>query len=248
MFIATASDLNRKLIRSRIRYKSVVAFQKWWGNLNYQGIIFDLDGVICHTDAYHYFAWKKLADRLGIYFDKQINNRLRGISRMESLDIILENSKNIYTDAEKYELAEEKNEYYRQLLVQMSPADLSADVKNTLDVLRKVGCKLAIGSSSKNARYILERIGLGYYFDAVVDGNEIQHSKPNPEVFLLAAQRLGIVPSSCLVVEDAVAGIDAAVRGGFDAAGLGDALVSPFAKYHLIQFDVLIDIITGNSK
>ncbi|QEY34935.1 beta-phosphoglucomutase [Caproiciproducens galactitolivorans] len=215
---------------------------------HYQGIIFDLDGVICHTDAYHYLAWKKLADRLGVYFDKQINNRLRGISRMESLDIILENSKNVYTDAEKHEFAEEKNEYYRQLLVQMSPADLSADVKNTLDILRKIGCKLAIGSSSKNARYILERIGLGHYFDAVVDGNEIQHSKPDPEVFLLAAQRLGIVSSSCLVVEDAAAGIEAAVRGGFDAAGLGDARVSPFAKYHLIQFDELIDIITGNRK
>ncbi|ARP49781.1 beta-phosphoglucomutase [Ruminococcaceae bacterium CPB6] len=210
----------------------------------YQGIIFDLDGVICHTDAYHYLAWKKLADHLGIYFDKQINNRLRGISRMESLDIILENSKNVYTDAEKYEFAKEKNEYYRQLLMQMSPVDLSADVKNTLDVLRKIGCKLAIGSSSKNAKYILERIGLGYYFDAVVDGNEIQHSKPDPEVFLLAAQRLGLVPSTCLVVEDAEAGIDAAVRGGFDAAGLGDARVYSLAKYQLIQFDELVGIVS----
>ncbi|HEX2938444.1 MAG TPA: beta-phosphoglucomutase [Ruminiclostridium sp.] len=209
----------------------------------YEGIIFDLDGVICHTDHYHYLAWKQLADRLGIYFDEHINNRLRGVSRMESLEIILENSKRVYTDAEKSEFAERKNGFYRQLLAGMSPADLPAEVKNTLNALRKSGCKLAIGSSSKNAKYILERISLANYFDAVTDGCQIKHSKPNPEVFLLAAQQLGLAPQDCLVVEDAVMGIEAAIRGGFDAAGIDDAKTCEAAKYHLSRFGELEDII-----
>ncbi len=214
----------------------------------YEGIIFDLDGVICHTDHYHYLAWKQLADRLGICFDEQINNRLRGVSRMESLKIILENSKVIYTDSEKSKFAQEKNQDYRQLLVQMSPADLSSEVKNTLNALRKIGCKLAIGSSSKNAPYILERIGLKNYFDAVADGNQIEYSKPNPQVFLLAAQQLNLAPESCLVVEDASTGIEAAVRGGFDAAGLGDARTCAAAKYHLTEFVELKEAVMGNDN
>lgn len=208
----------------------------------YKGVIFDLDGVICHTDHYHYFAWKQLADRLGIYFDEDINNRLRGVSRMESLEIILENSKKTYTDTEKSLFAEQKNEFYRQLLAGMSPADLSDEVKDTLNTLQLSGCKLAIGSSSKNARYILERVGLANFFDAIADGCQIKHSKPNPEVFLLAAQQLGLAPKDCLVVEDAVMGIEAAVRGDFDSAGIGDAGTCAAAKYHLSSFKELIAI------
>ena len=178
--------------------------------MKYQGIIFDLDGVICSTDQYHYLAWKALADRLGIYFDESINNRLRGVSRMASLEIILERYDGALTDAEKEAAATEKNELYRKLLAQMSPADLAPEVKETLDALRQKGLLLAIGSSSKNARFILGQIGLGYYFDKISDGTNISRSKPDPEVFLKAAEFLGLEPGVCLVVEDAKAGIEAA--------------------------------------
>jgi len=188
-----------------------------------QGIIFDLDGVICFTDKFHYQAWKKLADRLGIYFDEEINNRLRGVSRMDSLDIILERSDAKYTNEEKAAFAEEKNETYKELLMQMSTADLSGEVKDTLNELRKRGYKLAIGSSSKNTRTILDRIGLGDFFDKISDGTNISKSKPDPEVFLKAAEFIGEKPEDCLVVEDAMAGIEAAYRGGFKSAGLGEA-------------------------
>lgn len=199
---------------------------------DYKGIIFDLDGVICYTDQYHYKAWKMLADKLGIPFDEQINNRLRGVSRMESLEIILEKSEKAYTEEEKVEMAEEKNTNYRELLAQMSPKDLSSEVKETLDLLH--GTKLlAIGSSSKNTAFILERIGLAGYFDAVADGNDITRSKPDPEVFLIAARRLNLKPQECLVVEDAKAGVDAAVAGGFDCAAVGDAAGYGAATYSL---------------
>ena len=134
-----------------------------------RAIIFDLDGVICFTDNYHYQAWKELADAEGIYFDEKINGRLRGVSRMESLDIILERASRCYTQEEKEQLATRKNESYVRLLEKMSPRDLSDEVKNTLDTLRQRGYKLAIGSSSKNTKKILKQIGLDGYFDAVSD-------------------------------------------------------------------------------
>ena len=135
--------------------------------MRYQNIIFDLDGVICHTDAYHYQAWKALADRLGIYFDEEMNNRFRGVSRMDCLEMLLKNYDRELTDNEKKEFAEEKNNTYRKLLENMSPADLSPEVSTTLDALRRKEIRMAIGSSSKNAKFILERIGLGDYFDAL---------------------------------------------------------------------------------
>lgn len=210
--------------------------------MKYQGIIFDLDGVICHTDKYHYQAWKKLADRLGIYFDEEINNRLRGVSRMESLEIILERSDKKYTEQEKEAFATEKNEVYKELLKQMTPAELSPVVKNTLDQLRERGIKLAIGSSSKNAGFILGRLGLADFFDAVSDGNNISHSKPDPEVFLKAAEFLNLPASECLVVEDAEAGLLAAKNGGMDSAAIGDAVKSDLPQYKLKEFSDLLDI------
>ena len=151
---------------------------------------------------------------------------------MESLEIILEKSEKAYTEEEKVEMAEEKNVNYRELLAQMSPKDLSSEVKETLDLLH--GTKLlAIGSSSKNTAFILERIGLAGYFDAVADGNDITRSKPDPEVFLIAARRLNLKPQECLVVEDAKAGVDAAVAGGFDCAAVGDAAGYGAATYSL---------------
>ena len=208
--------------------------------MKYQGIIFDLDGVICSTDEYHYRAWKALADRLGIPFDRERNNLLRGVSRMESLEIILEKSVKTYSKEEKAAFAEEKNNLYRELLRQMSPADLPENVKKTLEALRKTGLRLAVGSSSKNTPFILERIGLGTFFDAVADGNCIARSKPDPEVFLKAADMIGLAPAECLVVEDAHAGVEAALAGGFDCAAIGDAREDDRARWHLDEFPDLV--------
>lgn len=205
-------------------------------------IIFDLDGVICFTDKYHYQAWKELADREGIYFDEKINDRLRGVSRMQSLDIILERASREYTEEEKESMAAMKNESYVKLLENMSTKDLSDEVKNTLDELRHRGYKLAIGSSSKNTKKILKQIGLGDYFDAISDGTNITKSKPDPEVFLKAADMVEEKPHNCLVVEDAAAGIDAACAGGFLSAGIGDAAAHEGVTYPIRTFGELLSI------
>ena len=204
--------------------------------MKYKGIIFDLDGVICSTDEYHYRAWKALADKLGIRFDRERNNLLRGVSRMASLDILLGDRRDVYSDRAKQEMAEEKNDLYRQMLGQMSPLDLEKEVRKTLFMIRKSGMRMAIGSSSKNTPYILDRIGLEEFFDAVSDGNNITRSKPDPEVFLKAAQMIGLKPADCLVVEDAHSGVEAAVEGGFDCAAMGDAKEDTRATYHLGGF------------
>lgn len=212
--------------------------------MKYEGIIFDLDGVICHTDYYHYLAWKELADKMGIYFDEEINNRLRGISRMESFEIILERYQGealSYEDKVKY--TEEKNEIYKKLLYKMTPNDVSSDVVETLHVLRNLGLKLAIGSSSKNTKLILKQIGLENFFDAISDGNNITKSKPDPEVFQKAAEYLGILPEHCLVVEDAVSGVEAALSGNMDCAGIGEAAKSSRITYRLSKFSDLMDFI-----
>ncbi len=211
--------------------------------MKYQGIIFDLDGVICSTDHYHYLAWKALADRLGIYFDETINNRLRGVSRMASLEIVLERSAVAYTEEEKAAFAEEKNNLYRELLKNMSPADLAPEVKETLNALRAKGLKLGIGSSSKNTKFILSQIGLGDYFDKISDGTNITRSKPDPEVFLKAAEYLEHPPESCLVVEDAKAGIEAATAAGMDSAAIGDAVQCGLATYNLTRFADLLNCV-----
>lgn len=210
--------------------------------MNYKAVIFDLDGVICFTDKYHYLAWKKMADGMGIYFDETINNRLRGVSRMESLEIILERYDKELSQEEKQALAEEKNKTYVELLGQMTEKDLSLEVKETLDSLRESGLKLAIGSSSKNAKFILERLGLKDYFDAVSDGTNISKSKPDPEVFIKAAEFLHMAPVDCLVVEDAKAGVEAAKAGGFDSAGLGEAAESEAVTHAMGSFSDLIGI------
>ncbi len=213
-------------------------------NMKFKAIILDLDGVICFTDEYHYRAWKVLADKLNTSFDRTINNRLRGVSRMASLEIILEK----YTgpklsEEEKVALATEKNEIYRESLKQMSPADLSDEVRETMDALRAKGLKLAIGSSSKNTPFILKQIGLEGYFDAVSDGNNITHSKPDPEVFLKAAEFLGMDPADCLVVEDAVSGAEAGHAGGMKVACLGDASQKGAGDWNMNSFKELLDVV-----
>ncbi|MCI7808903.1 beta-phosphoglucomutase [bacterium] len=209
-----------------------------------RGIIFDLDGVIVSTDEQHYLGWQALADRLGIPFSREVNSRFRGVSRMACMNILEELGGKHYTDGEKIAYADWKNEYYRELLAQMSPADLSQEVRSTLDALRARGLKLAVGSSSKNAKFILQRIGLSDYFDAVSDGTNISRSKPDPEVFLKAAEYLGLTPSDCLVVEDAVSGVEAAHAGGMKAATVGDAAGRGCGDFILSRFADLLAYIS----
>ncbi len=204
-----------------------------------KAIIFDLDGVICFTDEYHYLAWKEMADSIGVPFDREVNNRLRGVSRMASLDIILEKSSETYSQAEKEELANQKNEIYKSLLTRITPNDLSSEVKFTLAALRSMGLKLAIGSSSRNTPMILQQLGLEGFFDAVSDGNNITRSKPDPEVFLKAAQMLGLPAENCLVVEDAVSGTQAGHRAGMRVACVGDASAAGAGDYNLTAFSQL---------
>ena len=212
--------------------------------MGFRGIIFDLDGVIVSTDEQHYLGWQALADRLGIPFSREVNSRFRGVSRMACMNILEELGGKHYTDSEKIAYADWKNEYYRELLDQMSPADLSQEVRSTLDALRARGLKLAVGSSSKNPKFILQRIGLSDYFDAVSDGTNISRSKPDPEVFLKAAEYLGLTPSDCLVVEDAVSGVEAAHAGGMKAATVGDAAGKGCGDFILSRFADLLAYIS----
>jgi len=196
---------------------------------NIKAVIFDLDGVIVSTDEFHYQAWQQLADAEKIPFDRHDNERLRGVSRMESLEIILEKAGRAYTNAEKHAMAERKNTSYRESLGRLSPADILPGVKEFLAVLRTRGIKIAIGSSSKNAGPILKAIGMQETFDAVVDGTHIKRSKPDPEVFALAGVRLGVAPEQCLVVEDAAAGVDAGLAAGMRVLAVGSAATHPGA-------------------
>ena len=206
-----------------------------------KGIIFDLDGVLLSTDEYHYLAWKAIADELGIYFDKKINNKLRGVSRMESLNIVLGNR--FYDAVEKQRLADKKNNIYRELLGNLSPSDVSDDVRSTLVALRALGVKTAIGSSSKNTKFILQKVELTDMFDAISDGTNITRSKPDPEVFLKAAEFIGLTPGDCLVVEDAYSGIEAAKAGEFTAVAIGDAQSHPRTDYKITKLSDLLKIV-----
>lgn len=210
--------------------------------MKFKGVIFDLDGVITSTDDYHYQAWKAMADGIGVYFDKEINNRLRGVSRMASLDIVLERSDKTYTQEEKVALATKKNDIYKSLLVNITPSDASDDVRKALLGLKEMGIKIAIGSSSKNTPVILNRLGIYDWFDAISDGNNITNSKPDPEVFLKAAEFINEDPKDCLVVEDAFSGIDAGVAGGFKTAAIGDATRCDKPTYKLTKLSDLLEI------
>ncbi len=194
-------------------------------------MIFDLDGVLVSTDECHYQAWKCLADRENIPFDRSINERLRGVSRMQSLEIILERAQKKYDDAQKAEMAEFKNGVYRTKIMALTPNDILPGVPELLALLRSKGKKLAVGSSSKNTRTIMERIGLWGAFDAVADGNDIAKSKPDPEVFLVAAAKLGLPADRCVVVEDAYAGIAAGKAAGMKTVGVGTAQNCPDADF-----------------
>lgn len=212
--------------------------------MKYQAVIFDLDGVLCDTDHCHYLAWKQISEEIGLFFDQKLNNRLRGVSRMESLEIILKaNHKELAGEARHY-YAERKNNYYRQFLKSLSPSDVSHEVRSVLDWIQSKGFKLAVGSSSKNAKLVLRQIELEHYFDAISDGTNIIRSKPDPEVFLKASEYIEIPPKDCLVVEDAGAGVKAALAADMDCAAIGNAIQCNLATYNLIHFSDLIPILS----
>lgn len=199
--------------------------------------IFDLDGVIVNTAKYHYLAWKELADRLHIDFDEKNNERLKGVSRIRSLEIILELGNLTISEEDFNRYMEEKNKEYLRHINQMDESEILPKVKETLSFLHRKGYKTSLGSASKNARTILEKIGLLNAFDAIVDGNEVTHGKPNPEVFLKGAEKTLTEPENCVVFEDAVAGIKAANRAGMLSVGIGSREVLTEANYVFSSFE-----------
>lgn len=197
-------------------------------------VIFDLDGVLTDTAEFHYAAWKMLADDLGIYFDKKINERLKGISRLESLDIVLENADRKFTDKEKEEMAYNKNEQYKALLEDMTPDALLPGVLDTLNCLKENDIKIALASASKNAFTVISKLGIEGYFDYIVDVTKIKKGKPDPEIFFIAANTLGIDVQNCVGVEDSSAGVKAIKSAQMKAIGIGD-------KATLHEADVVVD-------
>lgn len=188
----------------------------------HKGLLFDLDGVIVDTAKYHYLAWKDLADKLGIEFTKQDNERLKGVSRMRSFEIILEIGNRKMTEEEKEHYCTLKNDHYLEYIMKLEKDEILPGVKEFLDSAREKGYKIALGSASKNSMIILERLGLLGSFDEIIDGTKVSSAKPDPEVFVKGAQSLGLDVSDCIVFEDAAAGVEAAHRGGMKAVGIGD--------------------------
>lgn len=187
--------------------------------------LFDLDGVIVDTAKYHFQAWKRLADSLGIPFDESDNERLKGVSRMRSLEIVLELGGRTLGEEEKVRLADRKNAWYVELISNMDACEILPGATAYLDALRGRGIAIALGSASKNARTILGRLGIADRFDFIVDGTMVSAAKPDPEVFLRGSRELGVLPQLCVVFEDARAGIEAAKRAGMGAVGIGDRAI-----------------------
>lgn len=190
-------------------------------NFSIQACIFDLDGVIVDTAHYHFLAWQQLANELGFNFDEKQNEQLKGVGRMESLDIILGWGNLTKTPEEKQSLATKKNNWYQEYIQRMKKEEILPGVLDFLDDLQEREIKMAVASSSKNAPTVLDVLEISDYFDAIVDGSQITRSKPDPQVFQLAAEKLGVQPEHSIVFEDAQAGIEAALDGGFFAVGIG---------------------------
>ena len=205
-----------------------------------------MDGVLVSTDECHYHAWKCIADAENIYFDRGINHRLRGVGRMDSLDIILEQSNKKYTYTQKLELAAKKNSMYRNLICGLTPESILPGANEILQKLKLLQFKTAIASSSKNAKLIIDKTKLWQSVDLVVDGNDIIKSKPDPEIFLLAAQRLNLKPVKCIVVEDAPSGIAAAMNAGMKGVAIGPAELFQVVDYRFSDLThFLTEILLG---
>ncbi|MEQ8705508.1 MAG: beta-phosphoglucomutase [Phaeodactylibacter sp.] len=186
-----------------------------------KAFIFDLDGVIVDTAKYHFIAWRRMANAVGFDFSEAENEQLKGVSRVDSLNLILDWGGVEKTEAEKQALATQKNEWYREYILKMDASEILEGVLPFLDAVEQRGLKLAVGSSSKNATTILEQIGLKDRFEVIIDGNKLTRSKPDPQVFQLGAEAMGLQPAECVVFEDAEKGVDAALAGGFYAVGVG---------------------------
>ena len=196
-----------------------------------KAFIFDLDGVIVDTAKYHYLAWKNLANSLGFDFTEEQNEQLKGVSRVKSLEILLDIGKVTLSEEKKAELLVEKNTEYLEFVNQMTSQEIIPGVTSVLDFLDAHTIKYALGSASKNAPLILEKVGLLQRFSAIVDGNDVSKAKPDPEVFLIAAQKLNADPINCIVVEDAIAGIQAANKANMTSIGIGNNDVLHEATY-----------------
>lgn len=190
-----------------------------------EAVIFDLDGVITDTAEYHYLAWKMLADRIGVEFDQEFNEKLKGIGRMESLELILEKSNTAYTDAEKLEMAKEKNDYYVKLIEKITPNEILPGILDLLKELKENNIKIGLASASKNALTVLERLEIKEYFDYIVDAAKVKKGKPDPEIFMTAAEALNVPYQNCIGVEDAQAGVAAIKSANMFAIGIGDSEV-----------------------
>ena len=202
------------------------------GAVPLKAVIFDLDGVIADTAIVHHAAWKRLADEIGVPFDDATGERMKGVDRRGSLDILLQAATHSYTEAEKHTLATRKNDYYRERIEHLGPRDLLPGARAAIEQVRQAGLKVALASASRNAGLLLERLGIADLFDAIVDANRISRSKPDPEIFLAAANALGVAPDECIGVEDAAAGIASIHAAGMAAVGIGQPLV--LAKADLV--------------
>lgn len=201
-----------------------------------KGFIFDLDGVIVDTAKYHYLAWKKLANELGFEFTKEQNEMFKGVSRKRCLEILLDIGNVDATQDQFDKWMVEKNIDYLKYIDKMGESEILPNVTKTLDFLKKHNQPIALGSASKNAKPILDKVGLLSYFDAIVDGNNVTKAKPDPEVFLIAAEQLGVSTNNCLVFEDAVAGIQAANNANMTSIGIGNKEVLHQAKHVFNDF------------
>ncbi len=203
-----------------------------------KGFLFDLDGVIVETAIFHYQAWRKMANDLGFDISEEFNEGLKGISRMDSMNLILEHGNIALSESEKIELATKKNEHYLTLVSKMTADDILPGVKEFFTQIKQTNIKIALGSVSKNAKTILDGVGLINEFEAIIDGTKITKGKPDPEVFLKGAAELGLSPEECLVFEDAVAGVEAGKNAGMIVIGIGNAEV-------LTKADIVFDGFEG---
>ena len=193
--------------------------------LEIKACIFDLDGVVVDTAKYHYLAWKRLASELGFEFYEKDNERLKGISRLDSLNILLEIGNKSLNSSEKERIAELKNQWYLDYITKMKPDEILPGVREFIEELKENSIKVGLGSASKNARLILNQLGIIHLFETIVDGTRVTNAKPDPEIFLLAAKDLSVVPKQSIVFEDAEAGVEAAIRGGFRSVGVGNQAI-----------------------
>lgn len=206
-----------------------------------KAIIFDLDGVITDTAHYHYLGWKQLSDELNIIFNEEMNESLKGIDRMNSLELILKNSEKQFTNEEKMQLANRKNEYYKELIKTMTPKDLLPGAVEILEKLRSLKIKIGLASASKNAILVLNNLKITHLFDYIVDASTIKNGKPNPEIFLKVAKNLNVNPEDCIGVEDAEAGVEAIKSSGMYCVGIGNPKTlykSDCVISNLLEFEV----------